>query len=53
MISGEYDIKENKIEYGERTVKLELCIVTDESKDNKSFSRFQEELEELLNRYAI
>ena len=55
MISGEYEIKKNEIDhitYTERTIVLELCIVTYEPSEKNS-EKFFAELQELLNRYAI
>lgn len=56
MISGEYEIKESKLDditYTERTMKIELCIVTYEPSDSKNSSEFLSELQTLLNKYAI
>ena len=55
MISGEYEIKENKLDditYTERTMKIELCIVTYEQ-SKKDSAAFLDELQTLLNKYAI
>lgn len=52
MISGEFEIVRDKCEYEERTMNIELCIVTDESSGNNS-DKFLEELQDLLNKYAI
>ena len=52
MISGEYEIKENNLDYEERTMKIELCIVTAED-TRKNADAFLEELQSLLNKYAI
>lgn len=55
MISGEYEIKENKLDditYTERTMKIELCIVTYEP-SKKDSAAFLDELQTLLNKYAI
>jgi hypothetical protein len=55
MISGEYEIKENKLDditHTERTMKIELCIVTYEP-SNKNADTFLNELQTLLNKYAI
>ena len=55
MISGEYEIKENRLDnntHTERTMKIELCVVTYEP-SNKNADAFLDELQELLNKYAI
>lgn len=55
MISGEYEIKENKLDditHTERTMKIELCIVTYEP-SKKNADVFLNELQVLLNKYAI
>lgn len=52
MISGEYGIIEDKVDYEERTINIELCVVTAEDTDKNS-EKFLEELQELLNKYAI
>lgn len=52
MISGEYNINYDKTEYGERTMELNLVIVTAENSDESS-DKFLEELEALLRKYAI
>lgn len=55
MISGEYEIKEMKIDnitHTERTIKIELCVVTYEPSENNSY-KFLTELQELLDKYAI
>jgi hypothetical protein len=55
MISGEYEIKKielDNITHTERTIVLELCVVTYEPSEKNS-SKFFEELKELLDRYAI
>ena len=52
MISGEYEIKKNKIEYGERQMTIEFELVTAEDKENTS-EKFFEEFEQLLKKYAI
>lgn len=52
MISGEYNINYDKTEYSERTMELNLVIVTAEDSD-KSSDKFLEELEKLLIKYAI
>jgi hypothetical protein len=52
MISGDYNINYDKTEYEERTMELNLVIVTAEDTD-KSSTEFLKELEELLKKYAI
>ena len=55
MISGEYEIKENKLDditYSERTMRIELFLVTYEPSE-KNADAFLEELQTLLNKYAI
>lgn len=55
MISGEYEIKENNLDnitHTERTMKIELCIVTYEP-SGKNADAFLDELQKLLNKYAI
>lgn len=55
MMSGEYEIKENKLDdmtQTERTMKIELCIVTYEP-SKKNADSFLNELQKLLNKYAI
>ena len=55
MISGEYESKENKLDdvtHTERTMKIELCIVTYEP-SKKNADAFLDELQTLLNKYAI
>ena len=55
MISGEYEIKENELDnitHTERTMKIELCVVTYEP-SKKNADAFLDELQELLNKYAI
>jgi len=55
MISGEYEIKESKLDditHTERTMKIELCIVTYEP-SKKNSDAFLDELQTLLNKYAI
>jgi hypothetical protein len=55
MISGEYEIKKNDIDhitYTERTIVVECCVVVDDYSENNS-AHFFEELEALLNKYAI
>lgn len=52
MISGDYEIISQKTVYDEKTVHLELCIVTWEIGD-KPFNKFEEELKALLDKYAI
>lgn len=55
MISGEYEIDKNEIDcytFTERTIEGRFCIVTDETGDKNS-EKFFEELQELLNKYAI
>ena len=53
--SGEYSIIECKtddITHTEQTIRIELCVVTYEPSEKNS-SKFFEELQELLSRYAI
>ena len=55
MISGEYEIKKNELDnisHTERTIEIELCVVTYEPSEKNS-EKFFEELQELLDRYAI
>ena len=55
MISGEFEIKKNEIDHithTERTIEIELCVVTYEPSEKNS-EKFFEELQELLNKYAI
>lgn len=64
LISGEYKITEDKLlriedpftqrvsTYPERTIRIELCVVTDETTD-KDGDSFCNELQELLSKYAI
>ena len=52
MISGEYNINYDKTEYSERTMELNLVIVTAEESDRSSLE-FLKELEALLQKYAI
>lgn len=55
MISGEYEIDKNEIDhytFTERTIEGRFCVVTDERGD-KTSEKFFEELQELLNKYAI
>ena len=52
MISGEYEITNDRIKWGERTMEINLVIVTYEDSDRSS-DKFFEELEALLQKYAI
>ena len=55
MFSGEIEIKENKLDectHTERTMKIELCIVTYEPSE-KNADAFLQELQNVLNKYAI
>ncbi len=52
MISGEYEIEDDKTEYAERSMTIKLHIVTDEN-SVKGSSEFLSELERLLKEYAI
>lgn len=55
MISGEYEINSNKLDDitgTERTMQIELCIVTYEPSKNNA-AEFLSELQTLLNKYAI
>lgn len=52
MISGDYNIDYDKTECDERTMKINLVIVTYEG-GNKGSTEFLKELEELLQKYAI
>jgi len=55
MISGDYEIKENYLDkntHTERTMKIELCIVTYEPSE-KNAEAFLNELQALLCKYAI
>ena len=52
MISGEYEITKDKTEWSERTMDINLVIVTAEESDRSS-DKFLEELEALLQKYAI
>ena len=52
MISGEYSINYDKTEYSERTMEINLVIVTAEDSDKGSLE-FLEELKTLLQKYAI
>lgn len=55
MISGEYEIIDNNLDditHTERTMKIELCIVTYEP-SKKNADAFLDELQTLLNKYAI
>ena len=52
MISGDYNINYDKTEYDERTMEINLVIVTAEDTDKDS-TEFLKELEELLKKYAI
>ena len=52
MISGDYNINYDKTEYDERTMEINLVIVTAEDTD-KGSTEFLEELERLLKKYAI
>ena len=55
MISGDYEITENKLDditHTERTMRIELCVVTYESSKNNA-DAFLDELQKLLNKYAI
>ena len=55
MISGDYEIKENSLDnitHTERTMVVELCVVTYELSDENS-DAFLDELQKLLNKYAI
>lgn len=52
MISGDYNINYDKYDNGERTMELNLVIVTAEDSENNS-ENFKLELEALLRKYAI
>lgn len=55
MISGEYEIKSNKLDDitgTERTMQIELCIVTYEA-SKKNADAFLSDLQALLNKYTI
>ena len=55
MISGEYKIKENRLDnitHTERTMTIDLHVVTYEPSKNNA-DAFLDELQELLNKYAI
>ena len=55
MISGEYEVKENKVvppAYGERRITVECHVVIDDYSENNA-THFFEDLEALLNKYAI
>ena len=55
MISGEYEIKENRLDnitHTERTMTIDLHVVTYEPSKNNA-DAFLDELQELLNKYAI
>ena len=55
MISGDYEIDRNEIDhitYTERTIEGRFCVVVDDYSNNNSV-KFFEELQELLNKYAI
>lgn len=52
LISGEYEIVKNRIDYGERQMTVEFELVTAEDSDNSS-EKFFEEFEKLLKKYAI
>lgn len=52
MISGEYEIIKDKVDYEERTMNIELCVVTAEDTEKNS-EKFLKELQDLLNKYAI
>ena len=52
LISGEYSVDNEKYECGEHSATITLCIVTDET-SNKDFESFENELQELLGKYAI
>lgn len=59
LISGQYEITKDQmlridgVTYPERTLNIELCVVTDDSNSDKGSEKFLEELQELLSRYAI
>ena len=60
LISGEYEITEQKLDCGELSTTISLHIVTwERATDNcgrpydKQFEKFEQELKELLSRYAI
>ena len=55
ITSGDYEIMENDLDkntHTERTMKIELCIVTYEPSE-KNADSFLSELQTLLNKYAI
>lgn len=55
MISGEYEVKENRVvppAYGERKITVECHVVVDDYSENNA-SNFFDELQALLNKYAI
>ncbi len=55
MISGEYEITDDKLDnitHTERTMQIELCVVTYEPSENNS-DNFLRELQKLLDKYAI
>lgn len=52
MTSGEYTVRNIKNDNGELSADIELHIVTWEGGD-KTFEQFEEELRQLLDKYAI
>ena len=55
MISGEYEVKRNEIDhitYTERTIEVKCLVVVDDYSENNS-TKFFEELEALLKKFAI
>lgn len=52
LISGDVGVFYDKTDYGERTLKLGVLVVTDEASD-KDGANFLAELENLLKKYAI
>ena len=55
MISGEYQIKKNKMDdftHTECTLEIELCVVTYEQCEYTA-SKFLDELQALLDKYSV
>jgi ribonuclease PH len=55
MISGDYEVLENKVNppaYGERIITVKCHVVVDDYSENNA-TNFFEELQTLLNKYAI